>query len=368
MKRGDRFLIFLGEAAATTTKVYGALPMNPRDLIGIALVALAGCSRTAEPVGAGSSAPLPPPVVASSASAPSAPSTAPEAMAPVSLHFDWTPPLRASVDQRSDIRGKKVRLRYDLVVSPAPGGQHLTVAHDRVRYLEESGEIAGPESELRLAVAAIAEANIFPRMTVSKTGELVEMPSLDEEVEATVARLGRLPTAQPGDEATARKLIRDPELRASIASKVAERWTLWVEAWTSLPVPLVGPHESATEVPLPDGSKVQAPLRFAAPMPVPDLPELVRLSASSVLDGDRARDALLKVVRRVMTETSPSVDPGDYIATMRRESRMEVDTNPTTLRPHFARMTTVIRLADHKGKENVRREVHEYRFDWRASR
>jgi hypothetical protein len=300
-------------------------------------------------------------------SAPPALSTADAPLPPVSLHFDWTPPLRASVTQFSDIRGKTARVRYDLVVSRAPGSEHLAVGHEGVRYLEIDGQTTGPESELRLAAAALAEVNVFPTMTVSREGELVDLPSLDKVIEATITSLGRQPTARAGDEALARKFLAAPEMQASITSKVGERWTLWVGAWQSLPSPLSAPQELSVEIPLPDGSKIQAPMRFTAPTPLPGPGGLVRLSATSVLEGERARQAVLHAMRHIMQETDPSTDPATYIATVRREMRMEVETEAKTLRPHRAKMTMTISLADRNGKGSIRREVNEYTFDWHSS-
>ncbi len=45
---------------------------------------------------------------------------------------------------------------------------------------------------------------------------------------------------------------------------------------------------------------------------------------------------------------------------------MEIETETRTLRPHRARMTVTISLADRKGKTGGRREVNEYTFDWHA--
>jgi hypothetical protein len=118
---------------------------------------------------------------------------------------------------------------------------------------------------------------------------------------------------------------------------------------------------------MPDGRKVRVPMKFTAPTLVLGSPGMVRLSATVALEGETAREFVLQLMRGVVREILPPGDPADYIANVRQEVRMEVETQIKTLRPHRAKSTMTLSMADRNGNGNTRRDVNEYTFDWHTS-
>jgi hypothetical protein len=334
--------------------------MRSWTLAAVALVGLGcavGCSRSKEQAPAPASSAVAAPSATGSGSAMGSGSAG-----GTSLRFDWTPPLRASVKQLSDIGGRKTGFEYDVVVAKAGNPDRIGVSFENVRF-----HGAETSSTLRLLSLAIADGEVFPPLEIARGGDLLELPGADQVMHDAVSTLAQKPDALPAEEARATKLLEASETREAIVAKVTERWALWVEAWTPLPVPFTAPVELPLEVPLLDGTKATTTVKFAAPVPVPGSPGLVRLSASWTVDGDRAREAAAHAARQALGEPDPPLEPGDGIQSVRRETRLDLDTNPATMRPRRALGTVTSTLVTTKGKTVSRRDVDEFLFDWQRA-
>lgn len=318
--------------------------MRVRGLFVLIVAAALGCGRASAPA-EGTSASEHAPAAASSA-----------------LRFDWAPPLRARVTEVFDKKGHKGKLRYDIVVAKAEAPAALRVTSEGFRFEEIDGPGAGTP-EVSAALAAIGATMKLPTLLLDDRGEVIEVVGLEQTWEQAITSLEKSGKMSPTKVASIRKLLEAPEMRASLKSQAGDAWMAWVGLWRDMPRAGAGAREGQVTVTMADGSEVKAPIRYEEPVSssLAGGQGLVRVSATSVLEGAAAREAMSRTVKRLAEVAGGAADSGlDF----RREMQAEADTDPRTMRPQRARLSLRMTVSNASGKRTERTETSEYTFEW----
>ncbi|WP_437735189.1 hypothetical protein [Sorangium sp. So ce1335] len=297
------------------------------------------------------------------ADAPRAPAEAADAPPMQVFAFGWKVPCRVPVEQITDKRGRKARLRYTLSVLPAVDG-NLDVRFEDMRFLEIDGQdVASPEAGAQPG-ASLGLMATAPVLVVSREGAYVGVRELGDSVERLLG--SPLFLEGPQQVASVAKLLPAPQMKAMLLTKAGDHWTTWVGAWAGLELAPGESREGVEEVAVGE-RQVPMRVRYDHHGPVAGPSGLVRVSFTSTLDDETGwgamRHAVVDMQRDAGHELSTEVEKALDQISLRRVIRLEAETDPATLRSIRARYEMVMEFSA-KGRKERRRDVREDRFDW----
>ncbi len=283
------------------------------------------------------------------------------------LRFDWPQSCRVTVTERSEKKGATSQVRYEVVLERACEPEFLEVRFENFQFQRVNGmDVSSPEAQKALGPAAQLAAAI-PTFLISRGGRFEDALGIEEMVDKTIAFL----KTQEGagmDEArwkSTEAMMKSPQMLAQLKSKVADYWNVWVGGWLGLQIAAGEQAEATTNVPMPDGSLVEAPLRFSHEGAVEGNEGLVRLTAVALLEGPEATRALERSVRKMAEGAGGAEPPPEpMFENFRRITTVTVETDPATLRPAHTMQETLIELTSATGEVRKQREVREHTFDW----
>ncbi|WP_438018388.1 hypothetical protein WMF18_04635 [Sorangium sp. So ce315] len=267
------------------------------------------------------------------------------------------------VEQVTDKRGRKARLRYTLAVLPGVDG-NLDVHFEDMRFLEIDGkDVAAPGagSQPGPSLGLMATA---PVLVVSRDGAYVGVRELGDSAERLLG--SPLFLEGPQQVANVAELLPAPQMKAMLLTKAGDHWTTWVGAWAGLEI---APGESRDGVEELAFGERQVPMRvrYQHHGPVAGASGLVRVSFTSTLDEETGwrtmRHAIVDIHRDAGRAMSSDVEKALDQISFRRVIRLDAETDPATLRSIRTRYLMVTTLNE-TGRMEVRRDVREDHFDW----
>ncbi|WP_433933784.1 hypothetical protein AB3662_05130 [Sorangium cellulosum] len=320
------------------------------------LVAGAAACAPAAPVGA----------VKARADARRAPAEAADARSPQVFAFGWKVPCRVPVEQVTDKRGRKARLRYTLSLLPGADG-NLDVRFEDMGFLEIDGQDVAPPGAGSQPGPSLGLMATAPVLVVSREGAYVGVRDLGDSAERLLG--SPLFLEGPQQVANVAKLLPAPQMKAMLITKAGDHWMTWVGAWAGLELAPGESREAVDEVAFGE-RQVPMRVRYEHHGPAAGPSGLVRVSFTSTLDDETGWRAMRHVVTDMQRDAGHELSSDEEKAldqiSFRRVIRLEAETDPATLRSSRARYEMVMEFGakGKKGPRERRRDVREDRFDW----
>ena len=148
-----------------------------------------------------------------------------DAAPPALTRFDWAPPCRVPVEERSTNDDESQRVRYVIEALPAPDGGMVVRLRDFV-LLELNGEDMTTPEKQPLAPGLVVLTAAVPVLHVSAQGKLVATGPI--EIDRLIGELG---LAAEQAETVRRAAAR--RTSSPLDDRAAQRWRTWVGAWTA---------------------------------------------------------------------------------------------------------------------------------------
>lgn len=305
-------------------------------------------------------------VVVAAALATAAVSAAESAASRQALTFAWPAPAKVAVTQDAVKKGKRARMRFNLVTEMDPRDGSLLVGFRDYEFLEFDG-MPVDTAEAREALAPVlALTSLVPSFRVAADGALVELVGLD--VEAMVQGLRRMGKADPQVEAVFDRLTKSPEMRAQIEAKAADSWSLWVGFWREQDLEEGGTRTVITRVPV-LGAELDQQVVVRHLGRAEGCPGCVRLRAEATLEGPDFRKAWMGMTRSLAGQGDHAKGLEEFLASVediKRTSIMETVTDPATLKPVTVTSETRVTVRARNQPPAEQTERATYAFAWPA--
>lgn len=281
------------------------------------------------------------------------------------LKFAWPVPSRVTVTENTLKKGKTAKMRYDILLSKQASGDNYELKFDKFEFLEIEGtDLSIPENREQAGAVlkqATALGSMLPTLVITPKGTVADVVGMEKCIDTATALLT---SADP----KVIEVMKSPEMIEQMKQKSVDFWRVWVETWLTAPdTGKVTAYEM--EVPM-MGMKLQAPLTVRNEGPSPETGSDVKLIAETILEGEKARQALATMMENMVAKIpqKEGVKPfsPDMIKSMKRVTRFTAVTNPKTLQPRSASSDSLIELAI-EDKQRSEIEKHDYTFDWKSS-
>jgi hypothetical protein len=270
--------------------------------------------------------------------------------------FGWGAPCRVPVRESTEKKGKTARMSYFVDVRRRADG-NLEVRLDDFAFLALDGnDVSGSHWRERLA-PALTLASTIPVFQVSPKGEYVGAEGIEEAIERVLSA-----RALPAEQAEQmRQMLTSPLMAAALEEKVGDTWRTWVESWIDWSV---APGQSKSEngaIQLATGAEVPIVLRLEH---LGFRDGHAHLRATNVLSGDAFLQALKPFLENIEKSVGNNEPILEAIGEGRRETILEVETVPATLRPRRTRAETRTEITMKNGTVSRQREIREIEWDW----
>ena len=290
------------------------------------------------------------------AAAPAPAPTAPTAEVTGEFLFDWGPPCRVPVLERSHRKGHDLTLRYTVEVTRREEGV-LSVDMVDVIMLEANGvDVSGPQhAAVRAHLQEMYAA--FPAILVGEDGHYLGTESLDDIIEFT--------SRDSPDPAAARAVFDSPTLREQMAVKFAEPWVTWVSHWIEWSLDPGERIAEETSAPGADGGEIP----FQATVEHLGIENgLARLRYAERIEGDALKRFMEPTLRSMVVSAPDPAEAERIFAELTvegyREGSYEVLLSPVNLRPRWARQDTRAEITIGGERSPRDHEWREYELDW----
>lgn len=285
------------------------------------------------------------------------------------FHFNWPIPCKVKVTEKTEKKGTRAIMQYHLVAKKHKGNQ-IVVDLKNFVFLEINGQNATTPQMKKQLAPVLATTSSQPTLVIAPDGQLVEIVGLEAVAEKTLAlmkKIGKYSEDDPAWKSTV-AMIKSPKMAEMIKNKSADYWQSWVGAWVGLELAPAESVETITSLPFPDGSSIETPLVYYNHGAQQGSPTLVRLTASSVLEGPQARAAMLRFFENLSKSASQKPGTKKFTKSMlkefKRESTISVITDPANLRPAKAEIRSITTIHIQGEGRKQQREIREYTFHW----
>jgi hypothetical protein len=178
-----------------------------------------------------------------------------------------------------------------------------------------------------------------------------------------IDKLIRTSKMSPKERANVTKTMKSPGMLATLKSRSAEFWSVWVGIWAGADLEPGRTREIRIPTTLPDGIQLERPVKVSHQGPAGP-PGYVRLGFESTLEGG----AMMAKARAALQEAAKAAGGGkgadQEIEGMEFSTGGEVITDPQTLKPAAARSyrRTMLKMKGQPPSNEL--EAHEYDFSW----
>lgn len=284
--------------------------------------------------------------------------------APSAMTFDWKIPCTVPVEQFSDKKGHKARLRYLLSVKDGPNG-NLDLDMTDFEFIDLDGmDLTAPRMQAELA-PALALTSALPTTVISREGEYLGMRGLDEMLERVV-KFMRKKSQNPNDEQKILAVLRSPMMKQTLETQLSEYWNGWVGLWNGLDMAPMETREGDDEVKFGE-EVIPTRIRYQHNGPVRGDPDLVSVSFTSAISGNSASQGVLAFIRLMGREGGWPVPDDLDVDHLSATTTFEAETDPHTLLPRHTKRTKATEIVI-KGQQMKRLDIREETFDWAHAR
>jgi hypothetical protein len=281
-------------------------------------------------------------------------------VAPRPMEFDWKIPCRVPVEQFSDKKGHKARLRYILTVKNGPEG-NLDLDMTDFEFLELDGmDLTSPRMQAELA-PALAITSALPTMIISREGEYLGMRDLESMIERVIKFMKKKST-NPDEEIKVAAVLRSPMMKQTLETQLGEYWNGWVGLWNGLAMAPLETRDGDDEIEFGE-EVIPTRIHYENHGPVAGAPELVKVSFSSTISGNSASQGVLAFLRLMGREGGMPFPENIEIDHLAATTTFEAETDPRTLLPRHTKRVKKTEIVI-KGERMKRLDVREETFDW----
>jgi hypothetical protein len=281
-----------------------------------------------------------------------------------SLKFGWRAPLTFRVEETAERRGTTNKLLHTFSFTQT-NGEYLLGWTD-VKFLVVNGE---PLNRIEQQKAVAPARSMFlanPPMRISVAGEFLGSLHTREAIEEINRQLDRaFPERPEGVRQFYKKMAENPEGQKLADMALSQRyWTTWVEAWEGLGL---GTGKCVTNSSMASLGQQQFPVRcvFLNSGSPPHGSREVLLRFEQTASGKEVGrglmaflDGLSNAAGRKAEQPFPEITNATYFVSL------EVQTDPSTLQPSWAKRTVRMAMDNPEaGKVDVH-ESYEFKFLW----
>lgn len=284
--------------------------------------------------------------------------------APHAMSFEWKIPCSVPVEQFSDKKGHKARLRYLLTVKDGPDGK-LDLDMTDFEFVELDGmDLTAPRMQAELA-PVLALTSALPTMVISREGEYLGMRGLDQMMERVV-KFMRKKSQNPNEEQKILAILRSPMMQQTLQTQLGEYWNGWVALWNGLQMAPMETREGDDEIQFGE-EVIPTRIRYQHHGPVRGAPDLVKVSFTSMISGNSASEGVLAFLRLMSREGGMPFPDNIEIDHLSATTTFEAETDPLTLLPRRTKRTKATEI-NVKGEHLKRLDIREETFDWAHAR
>lgn len=295
------------------------------------------------------------PVALSSASAPRD-----TAGMEATMPFRWPSPGVVAVHEKALKRGTTSTVSYEVHLCPLPGGE--TLVRRRNTKLESVGGTSTSSPEFEGALAQIeAMLQLAPDLRLDTYGDVLEVIGLRE----AAAKVSKL-YGDPQVSTMMNHLMSNPQVLGALEAKAASVWGNWVSMWTTFepegparqtlevePLELAGENADYVRMEIERVERVDGHLRL----------RIVQEEGTSTL-RPILRELIKQILPPDLADAKKEIDKVMRDAVIKRDSTLEVLTDPRTLQPRTASSYSSLTIEVPGKISRSREERHDYRFDF----
>ena len=278
------------------------------------------------------------------------------------LAFAWPVPCEARVTQRDQKDGKDMTMRYTVRLARAQRGEDLEIRFTKFEVLRFNGQdMTGPEAKMAMAAQLPMLQAAYPQIRIARTGEYLGIPDWEGHVDRTLAMMRDLGRSDPQVLEGTRNMMLNPQYRSMLQSKSGEFWQVWVSAWLGAEIAEGETLEGLTEIPIGE-ELVEAKLSLHHLGAIGE--GHVRLGMKTVLEGEQARRAFLKVMKAMASQGPKPLDGEIPLEAFSKKTKLSVVTDPKTLQPREAKIESLMSISMKGEGSREKVEKREYAFEW----
>jgi hypothetical protein len=282
--------------------------------------------------------------------------------APTAVGFAWGTPCRVPVTEVTLKKGVTTKMTYEVVLEPAARGSELRLRMEHFDFLEVNGlDVTTPAMRSRLAEAVVLTAAI-PAMRIAKNGTYLGVVDLEK---AVAWMLEQPPfNKDPAQAKQVRTMMLSPQMLEILRGKMGEIWQTWVGAWLAGGGLSPGDTAELNETVGFGARNIVAPAKISHLGEIAGVPGVMRFRFESDVRGKGLISIARGFLVGLLMEMGVKEPPELQIAEGSRQELAEVDTEPSTLRPHRALFETKLYLMLRNGKDTRYHERRETTFHW----
>jgi hypothetical protein len=290
---------------------------------------------------------------------------APPASGAQTFQFQWPIPVRVGVTCVSDRDSVTTVMHFVAhLYQTLPNELKLQWEAPEILDFRINGYSAtGIQSQLAQLTSLAAQS--LP-MTISRSGEFLRAPVGEETQRKLIEWLRGMAGSAISPEAWAsvERMMRSPQTAARMEGAAAESWNAWVGAWVGLELDPGRQVEGRIPLVLADES-VEGSVHVENQGPTPGNPRLTRLVLQTVMEGDKAREALERFARSMVRDATGREPPVDRLfRSVTRTEQITAVVDPNTLRPSYAENLTLTDTEDMQGSRRRQSQRVAYFFEW----
>ncbi len=170
------------------------------------------------------------------------------------FRFAWPIPTRAWVTETASKDETTAKIKYEVILSEDTRTHDLLLQFRNYSILELGGTNLDDPSKQKIISQTLALMSAMPTIVISREGEIVDIRGLDEMVARVLA-------AVPDKELQARleKVLKSPQMMQTARRKIGDLWLSWVSLWSDTEIAPEETVKGSIEVPMLDGTVVEAP-------------------------------------------------------------------------------------------------------------
>lgn len=285
------------------------------------------------------------------------------------LTFDWPVPATARVVVEENRRDREVTTEMRLRVTRAAEGQGWRLDFEDVRLIEINGnDVTSPEEQAHLPAPFWVVNETVPSFVVDAEGRIVEILPVEQQLDAKIAQIPERPPEVTHE--ALRMALFEPNIAEVLRAKVDSYWHLWVGLWLDK---ALKPGERTEFDAESDYFGVTVPSRGSFEhlgAAEAEQPGAARLAFQLNAEGEPLRQAIYESIVKAYEQADQPIPEEislEMIESAKRRERVDVLTDPETMRPYEVRAVTSLELDMGEQGPQVRIEEKVFRFDWAAA-
>lgn len=282
------------------------------------------------------------------------------------LNFDWPVPAQARVVAEENRRDREVTTEMRLRVTRTTDGENWRLDFEDVRLVEINGnDVTSSKEQEHLPAPFWVVTETVPSFVTDDEGRIVEILPVEQQLDAKIQQIPERPPEVTHD--GLRMALFEPNIAEMLRAKADRYWHLWVGLWLDKELK---PGERIEFDAESDYFGVTVPSKgFFEHIGAADgeQPGAARLAFQLNAAGEPLRKAIYQSIVKAYEQADQSIPEEISLETVKsakRRERVDILTDPETMRPYEVRAVTTLELDLGEQGPQVRIEEKVFRFDW----